>query len=155
MVCIDRPRPGGLFLLLLLLAPLCCALPSTLSLRADPQQAAFGITVVFSANVSPADASGLVSFVTNDIDTVTLCTTALAAGAARCASSQLGVGRHSISARYAGDSRYAGSSSSISLDVARAVSTLILSAAPNPISYGGAVMFTGSQLALLTPCRAA
>ena len=75
------------------------------ALSASAASAATGVSVVFTAKVSPAAATGTVTFYDGS---TSIGTGTLNAGTATLASSSLAVGVHSITAAYGGDSTYGG-----------------------------------------------
>ena len=83
--------------------------PSTTSLTASPNPAAPGDEVTLTATVTPNDATGTVTF--TDGMTI-LDTVAVGGGTAELATSDLGLGSHSITATYNGDATTAPSTSS-------------------------------------------
>ncbi len=80
------------------------------SLTSSVNPARQKLTVTFTATVSPAGATGTVTFLDG---TSTLGTAALNAGKATHATSRLAIGQHAIRARYSGDGTYAGSTSAV------------------------------------------
>jgi hypothetical protein len=72
--------------------------------------AGFGAQVKFTATVTPANATGLVTFKVNGANIPTCVNVSVAAGKAECTYSKLSGGIHSISATYAGDTYTQGSS---------------------------------------------
>jgi len=84
---------------------------------ADPSSTSFGNTVSLSESGLPVDATGTVSFA--DQDGNPLCTTgSLDAGTASCTTAALGVGDYSpVTASYAGDANYLGSTALTSFAV--------------------------------------
>jgi hypothetical protein len=71
----------------------------------------FGAQVKFTATITPANATGLVTFKVDGANIPTCVNVSIAAGIAECTYSKLGGGIHSISAVYAGDTYTQGASS--------------------------------------------
>ena len=82
------------------------ATSTALASSLDP--ATVGSSVTFTAAVSGSSPSGTVSFTA---DGSGLCSAALSSGIAKCSTSSLAAGTHSIAAAYSGDSANAGSTS--------------------------------------------
>jgi streptogramin lyase len=106
-----------------------------------------GQSVTFTANVLPATATGTVTFLDG---TTTLGTGTLSGGTATLAISSLGVGSHSITASYAGDTNDAGSTSSIVTEVVQTISGTVLGSSLNPSQFGQSV----TLMATVTPSSA-
>jgi hypothetical protein len=81
---------------------------TTTTLASSPNPSTYGSTVTFTATVSPSAASGTVTFKEGS---TTLGTGTSSGGTATYATSALSLGRHSLTAEYAGDSSYAASTS--------------------------------------------
>jgi len=71
----------------------------------------FGAQVKFTATITPADATGLVTFKVDGVNIPTCVNVSVAAGKAECIYSKLSGGIHSISAAYVGDTYTQGGSS--------------------------------------------
>jgi hypothetical protein len=101
-----------------------------------------GNSVTFTADVSPATASGTVSF----FDGATLLgTPTLVAGSATLATSSLAVGAHAITASYGGDVGHAASNSVELSQVVTAMSTTVdLAVSPDRVVNGQPVTFTAT-----------
>jgi hypothetical protein len=125
-------------------------LPTTTSLVSSPNPSWFGQSVTLTATVSPAAATGTVTFYdgVNPIGTG-----GLSGGTAELITSALTTATHSLSAGYGGDETYLSSASaSVSHDVADL--TIVASAGPNGgISPDGSVSVVhgGSQAYTITP----
>ena len=102
--------------------------------------ASFGQAVTFTAQVSPAGATGTITFMDG---AATLGTATLVNGQATLTTAALSPVQHSITAVYSGDATYAGSTSSqLSQVVVKAKTTVTLASSANPSVVGQAVTFT-------------
>ena len=110
--------------------------PTTTTLASSLNPSTYGSSVTFTSTVSPSAASGTVTF--KDGST-TLGTGTLSSGIATYTTSALTVGSHSITAEYAGDSSYSGSTNSpaFSLTVNKATPTATLVVNNSPDTYDG------------------
>ena len=99
-----------------------------------------GQSVTFTASVTPAGATGTVTFADGS---TTLGTVALSSGSATFTTSSLAVGNHSITAAYSGDSTHAASSAGLT-QMVRLASTTTVASSSNPSAYGLAVTFTAT-----------
>ncbi len=108
---------------------------SGVTLSATPSSSKFGNSVSLLATVTPADATGTVSFMEG---LVTLGSAPLSAGSAAMSTSALSVGSHDITASFAsGDTNHtSGTSTFVTVTVARADTTTVLTATPNPVISG-------------------
>ena len=101
----------------------------------------FGQPLTLTATVSPASATGSVSF----YDTATLIGTAnLNAGIATLQVSNLSLGAHSLLAGYGGDANYGGSFSSFLSENVAAASTVTVTSSANPANFGQRVTLTAT-----------
>ena len=98
----------------------------------------FGDSVTFTVAMTPSAATGTVQFLDG---ATSLGSVALSGGAASLSTSALGVGNHSITAVYAGDNSYAGSTSPAVTQVVNSspATTTSLTASPNPSTFGQSV----------------
>jgi hypothetical protein len=96
---------------------------TTTALAASAPSVELGTAVTFTATVAPAAATGAVSFMEGS---TTLGTGTLAGGVASLSTSALAIGTHSVTAVYAGDSVYTGSTSG-----AQAVTVTAVTLDPN------------------------
>ena len=111
----------------------------TVALTSGLNPSTYGDTVIFTATVSPATATGSVTF--KDGSTV-LGTGTLSGGVATFSTSTLTAGSHSTTALYNGDSSYnSATSAALSQTVTRATTTVTLSSGTNPSTYGDNVTF--------------
>ncbi len=121
--------------------------PTTTTVVATPNPSKAGQTVVFTATVAPAGASGTVQF----LDGATaLGTVSLSGGTASLAVSTLATGTHSVTATYSGDSNYATSTSPVVTQIVNASSigtTTSLASLPNPATFGQQVAFAAAVIA--------
>jgi Bacterial Ig-like domain (group 3) len=113
---------------------------------ADPST--LGQSVTFTAKVTPATATGTVTFLDG---TTSLGTGTLSEGAAMFTTTSLAAGAHPITADYAGDGDNAASTSTpVSQTVNKIATSVALASSVNPSSPGQSVTFT----ATLTPATA-
>jgi len=118
---------------------------ATVGLVSSPNPSTYGATVTFTATITsaaPGPATGTVTFFdgTNQIGSGTL---AGNPAAATFATATLAVGTHPITAQYAGDNyNSAGTSPVVSQVVNPAVTTTVVTSAPNPSNFGQNVTFT-------------
>ncbi len=118
---------------------------TTTTLSSSPNPSAFRQTVVFTAKVTssigtPPDGETI----TFKQGATVLGTGTLGGGTATFSTSTLGVGTKSITAVYAGDSNFAGSSKTMSQVVSKATTTTTLVSSLNPSNSGQSVTFTAS-----------
>jgi hypothetical protein len=118
----------------------------TVSSSANPST--YGTSVKFTATVTPATATGTVTFKDG---VTTLGTGAITSGKATFSIATLSVGSHSITAPYGGDAAFNGSVSSALTEVVnKANSTVVAASSLNPSAFSAAVTFT----ATVTPSTA-
>lgn len=107
-----------------------------------------GQSVIFTAHVAPATATGNVSFQDNG---TAIGSGTLANGTATFTTSSLGQGTHSVVAAYPGDSNFgASSSTAVTVTVSNATSptqTSLTAAPPSPSSFGQTVTLTATVTA--------
>jgi len=120
---------------------------TTTSLQANPPSSTTGQTVTLTATVSPATASGTVSFLDNGN---TIGEMQLNAGTAKLLTSSLAAGTHSLTASYGGDTKDTGSVSPAVIESVAQVTTTALVANPNPSVPGQNV----TLMATVTPATA-
>ena len=120
------------------------AVDTTTALTSSTNPSTYGQMVTFTATVSPASgATGSVSF--KDGSTVLGSGSLDASGVATFATASLGVGTHSITAVYGGDSGHTGSTSSaLTETVNKASTSTTLTSSPNPSKSGNRVTFTAT-----------
>ncbi len=114
---------------------------STTAVVSSLNPSSFGQAVTFTASVSPATATGTVTFKNG---AATLGTAAVAAGKAKLTTSSLITGAHAITAVYSGSSTVAGSSAALSQTVKKAATKTTLVSSLNPAKSGKAVTFTAT-----------
>jgi len=115
---------------------------TTTGLSSSLNPSIVGQTVTFTATVSPAAATGTVTFWDG---AATLGTGTLVAGIATFSTSALAAGGHSITASYGGDSNYNGSTSSVVSQTVNKVSTAtVVTSSLNPSTSGQTVTFTAT-----------
>jgi Bacterial Ig-like domain (group 3) len=119
------------------------ATTTTLASSANPSRV--NAPVTFTATVTPASgsaaATGNVTFADGS---TTLATVALSAGVATFTTSTLGLGPHTITATYGGDTEHSGSSATLTQTIRRATSTTTLASSENPSLAGHAVTLTAT-----------
>ncbi len=116
---------------------------TTTGLTSSPNPSSYGQTVTFTATVTGqygGTPTGTVSFYDG---TTLLGTGTLSGGVATYSTSALGIGSHSMTAVYGGDTNFLGSTSgALSQVVNQASTTTGLSSSQNPSNYGQTVTFT-------------
>ncbi len=118
---------------------------TTTSLSASTNASEFNQAIVFTATVSTPGGGTPTGSVAFEDGSNTIGTVALKSGTATLTVSGLGVRTHTITAVYAGNTTFIGSSSTaISVTVTRASTTTTLASTPNPSSGGQAVTFTAT-----------
>ena len=110
--------------------------PTTTTLTATPSNPGFGQAVALAATVSPAGATGSVTF---SDGATTLGTATLSGGSASITVSSLLLGPHALTATYSGDATHGGSSGNATVTVVRAPTTTSVAASPSPATAGQAV----------------
>ena len=121
--------------------------PTTTTLASSPNPSTFRQNVTLTATVSPATATGTITFYNG---TSTLGTGTLTAGTATLTLSTLPLGSSSLTASYGGDANDTLSTSATLMQVVRDPTATILTASPNPSAVGQAVTPT----ATVTPSAA-
>jgi alpha-tubulin suppressor-like RCC1 family protein len=121
------------------------------SLGATPNPSTVGQSVTFTATVTPASGSGTpTGTVTFRDGSTVLGTASLSAGSASFSTSSLSGGSHSVTADYAGDATFSGSTSPAVTQVVNAPTTVgtttSLTSSPNPSTLGQAVTLTARVL---------
>ena len=114
---------------------------SSLSLTSSVNPSKVGQSVTFTATVSPAAASGIVSFT---VDSGSAIPVTVAGGIATYSTSTLSAGSHNITATYGGDTAYAGSTNSLTQIVGLNSATVSITSSPNPAAVGQTVTFTAT-----------
>jgi large repetitive protein len=120
---------------------------TTTAIGSNLNPSAQGQTVTLTATVTPSDATEGVLFYKG---ATLLGTSALSGGVATFTTSTLPTGSNSVSARYAGNGQYNGSTSSTLTQVVKMATTTSLSSSPNPSTFGSPVTLT----ATVTPASA-
>jgi hypothetical protein len=103
-----------------------------------------GISVTFTATITPPAASGTVAFQDGGANITGCSSRPLNAGVATCSTSSLSSGPHSITAIYSGDLTYTGSTSAPYNQVVRITTTTALGSSANPSNYLASVTFTAT-----------
>ncbi|MGA7236465.1 MAG: Ig-like domain repeat protein [Bryobacteraceae bacterium] len=122
------------------------AISTTTTLSASVNPSVSGQPVTFNASVSPAAATGTVTFLDGG---VIIGSSTLISGLASLTTSTLSVGGHSITASYSGDATYAPSSAMRSQTVKGSTNTTVASNA-NPLTPGQSLVLT----AMVSPAGA-
>jgi len=120
--------------------------PTTITLATSPNPSTVGQTVTLTATVSPASATGSVSFwnVTT-VPPIPLGSASLVNGSASVTATLLHVGTHNLQANYVGDNDYQGyNSRSVTQTVNQVVTTTTLQATPTSTTPGQAVSLTAT-----------
>lgn len=116
--------------------------PTSIALGSSLNPATFGQSVTLTATVTPSAATGTVTF--KDGGSV-LGTSPLSGGSATYINNALSVGSHDITAVYAGDSAYSGSTSStLTQTINKADTTTAVISSLNPSTVGDSVTFTAT-----------
>jgi large repetitive protein len=117
--------------------------PSSVVASASPASVAYGTADTLKETGLPADATGSVTFTSGG---TTLCTVALG-GPNTCATSNvLPAGVYPVTATYAGDSHYTGSTDTATFTVHRAATAITASAAPASVVFGNPDTLTAGNL---------
>ena len=119
---------------------------TTTTVVAVPSASVTGQNVTFTATVAPAPPAGGVptGMVTFLDGSTTLGTFPLTAGTASFSTSSLSIGSHSITAQYSGDGNdFMASTSSPTIELVGG-STVALTVAPNPATYGQSLSLTAT-----------
>ncbi len=132
--------------------------PTTVTLTSIPNPSTVGQAVTFAATVSPATATGSVTFsqltcspAPCSVSLVTLGTGAISGGMATFSTSSLSANTHLIAAIYSGDANYSSvTSSNLTQTVNKNPTTITLSSSPNRSISGQSVTFT----AIVSPSTA-
>lgn len=123
--------------------------PTTTTLNSNANPSVFGQQVTFTATVASGAAGTPTGTVTFFDGTTNIGMGTLSGGVATLATSSLAVGSHSISAVYAGDSNFQGSTSNtVAQVVNKASANQVLSSSANPSVFGQSVMFTATLTAV-------
>jgi uncharacterized protein YjdB len=115
---------------------------TAVALASSTNPSAYGSSVTLTATVSPATATGIVTFADGS---TTLGTGTIGSGTATFTTSALGGGSHSITATYGGDGNYATSVSSTLTQTVNKVNTAVsLESSANPSTYASSIMLTAT-----------
>jgi hypothetical protein len=118
---------------------------TTTSAGVDVNPATYGQTVTLSASVQTGSGTGPSGSITFLDGSATLGTVTISNGNAQLAVSTLGGGTHAITAKYSGDTNFAGSSSAaIAETVNLAATSTSLASSANPATFGQAVTLTAT-----------
>jgi hypothetical protein len=126
---------------------LAVVLPTTTTLGSSSNPSVAGTPITLTASVTPASATGTVTFFDG---TTNLGTGTVASGSATLVTAALGVGSQSLTAVYGGDNFNTTSTSAPLVQVVQAVTSTGLQSNDNPANYGDLVTLT----ATVTPSSA-
>ncbi len=130
------------------IAQIVAAAPAVISLTSSANPATFGQSLSLTVSISPATATGTVQFLDG---AAPLGTVTLSGGSAVLSLSALSVDSHSITAVYSGDTNIPGGTSPVLIQtIAKAATSVVLTASPNPAMEGQPVTLT----AAVTPATA-
>jgi hypothetical protein len=116
--------------------------PTTTTLESSPNPSSYAESVTLTASVSPATATGGVTFYDGS---TALGTSPIASGVASISLTTLAVGTHSLTAVYGGDSNEASSTSPVvTQTVTVRPTTTTLASSPNPSNHGQTVTLTAT-----------
>lgn len=117
---------------------------STVNVGAAPGTLTYGQSTTFTANIAPTGATGTVTFTDGSATVGTA--TVQSNGTASLTTGVLTAGTHTISASYGGDGNYAGASStsSATVTVSQASSTVTVAASPQSFAYGNSTVLTAT-----------
>ena len=120
--------------------------PTTLGLLSSMNPSTFGQSVTFTATVFPGTGSGETGIVTFFDNGGSIGSGSVSNGQATLTTSTLAIGTHPITATYAGDTNFVGSSTTttISQVVNKAPTSLSLGSSVNPSTSGQSVTFTAT-----------
>ena len=116
------------------------ATATVIALTSSANPASSGQSLTLTASISPATATGTVQF----LDGATpLGAATISGGSAALSLATLSVGAHSITAVYSGDANIPGGTSSVlTQTIAKVVTTVVMTASPNPAMEGQPVTFS-------------
>ncbi len=114
---------------------------SAISLTSNSNPSTYNQAITFTAQVSPASATGTVAFADG---TNVLSTVPLSAGTAVFTTTSLAVATHSIAATYSGNTTYPSSSATLSQVVNQDGTSLSLSSSANPAAVNQQVSFVAT-----------
>ncbi|WP_263367852.1 Ig-like domain repeat protein [Edaphobacter bradus] len=112
----------------------------TITLTSSLNPSALNQSVTFTATL-PTAATGTVTFTSGG---TTLGTATVTNGTASVATTVLPIGTDTITASYGGDGNYNAASTTLNQTVKKAVTTVTVTATPNPSTYGQSVTITAS-----------
>ncbi len=114
---------------------------TTTALASSLNPSEIGQNVTFTATVSPAGATGTVTF---SIDGTAGAPVALSAGQASFSTAALSLGSHTIAAAYSGDATHLASTGTLTQTVNKIATSTVLGSSLNPSNAGQSVTFTAS-----------
>jgi hypothetical protein len=119
--------------------------PTTTAVTSNPTSGVYGQPVTLTATVTATGPYAITGTVVFRSGTTTVAAVPLSNGTASYTTSTLTAGTKSITAVYNGDANNATSTSPVlSLIVAKAPTTTVLTSAPNPSTFGQSVTFTAT-----------
>jgi autotransporter-associated beta strand protein len=121
---------------------------TTMAVTASPSTAFYSQPVTFTATLSPVGPGTLppsgVPVIFREGSSVLATVNTNSSGVATYTTSTLPLGGHTITASFAGNTNYTGSSNSASTSVIQDGSTTTLTSSPNPSNFGQVVTFTAT-----------
>ncbi|HEY8028330.1 MAG TPA: Ig-like domain repeat protein, partial [Gaiellaceae bacterium] len=119
-------------------------IPTSFTAAANPPETSFGGTVQLSATGFPSAATGIVTFSSGGS---TLCIALVSGGGGSCPTGPgLNVATYDVTARYAGDSLYAASSSTTQFTIGEIATSISAAATPSTTAYGNTIELVGNGL---------
>lgn len=116
---------------------------SATAVTSSSNPSSFGQSVTFTANVTSKDSGNLTGMVSFSDGTTQLGTSLVSGGAATISTATLGVGSHSITAEYRGDSHFTGSfSAPLTQVVDKAMTSCSIHSSTGSFSKGEKIRFT-------------
>jgi len=117
---------------------------TTLALASSANPSTYNAPVTLTTTVTPASGSGPTGSVDFLDGTTDLGSAPVLGDSASLTTAALGVGAHSLTAQYSGDSNFAGSGAALTQTVNTAVTTAAVGSSANPSVFGAAVTLSAS-----------
>jgi hypothetical protein len=117
---------------------------TTLALSSSANPSTFNAPVTLTATVTPVSGSGPTGSVDFLDGATDLGSVPLSGDKASLKTAALGVGSHSLTAKYSGDSNFAGSSAALTQTVNTAATTAAVGSSANPSVFGSAVTLSAT-----------